>query len=293
MPQPPPPTPARQSLSLVQQSLIIFGDGPAWPASGVPSVRTLPLGRDRGSLRNKRTTRGLKRAMTNNVGEMSAGHMVGHTPRVMIAAAAMGALVLGGCGGGATKTVSVSGTFSPHTTTPRTTTSGTPSSSPKITTPSSTATSTGETGGVEATRTTTAPAFTKESTSVEGVGAAVAVVRAHGYSADETSTYNPANTLRVLVGTRGGSGVGDGQQAFFFVGGHYIGTDAKEPSASVKVVGQSDTEVALAYALYKPGDPLGHPSGGEATVHFQLNNGRLVALNPIPPATSATGVARN
>jgi hypothetical protein len=203
------------------------------------------------------------------------------------------ALVLGGCGSGGTKTVSVSSATSPHTITQQTTTAGTTSSSPTTQTPTSTTTSTSETGGVEATRTTTAPAFTKESTSAEGVGAAVAVVKAHGYTAGETSTYDPANTLHVLVGTRTGSSDGYGQQAFFFVDGRYIGTDTKEPSASVKVIGQSDTEVTLAYPLYKPGDPLSHPSGGAATVHFQLNNGRLVALNPIPPATSSTTVARN
>jgi hypothetical protein len=203
------------------------------------------------------------------------------------------ALALGGCGSGGTKTVSVSSATSPHTTIRQTTTTGTTSSSPPTTTPANTTPSTSETGGVEATRTTTAPAFTKESTSVEGVGAAVAVVKAHGYTAGETSTYDPANTLRVLVGTRSGSSDGYAQQAFFFVDGRYIGTDTKEPSASVKVVGQSDTEVTLAYQLYKPGDPLSHPSGGEATVHFQLNNGRLVALNPIPPATSSTAAARN
>jgi hypothetical protein len=206
---------------------------------------------------------------------------------------AIAALVLGGCGSGSTRTVTVSGSVSPHTTTQRTSTTGTTSSSPTTTTPPSTTTSTNQTGGAEATRTTTAPAFTKESTSAEGVGAAAAVVKAHGYTPSETSTYDPSNTLRVLVGTRTGSSDGYGQQAFFFVDGRYLGTDTKEPSASVKVVGQSDTEVTLVYSLYKPGDPLSKPSGGEATVHFQLNNGRLVALNPIPPATSSTGVARN
>ncbi len=215
-------------------------------------------------------------------------------PSVAIAAiAAIGALALGGCGSGATKTVSVSGSFSPHTTVQRTSTTGTTSSSPTTTAPASTTTRTNETGGAEATRTTTAPAFAKEPTSAEGVGAAVAVVKAHGYTPGETSTYDPSNTLHVLVGTSSGSSDGYGQQAFFFVDGRYIGTDTKEPSASVKVVAQSDTEVTLAYPLYKPGDPSSHPSGGEATVHFQLNNGRLVALNPIPPASSSTGVARN
>ena len=37
-----------------------------------------------------------------------------------------------------------------------------------------------------------------------------------------------AGKLRVLVATRTGSGDGYGQQAFFFLDGHYLGTDAKE-----------------------------------------------------------------
>lgn len=206
-----------------------------------------------------------------------------------LVAVALGALVLGGCGSGGTKTVSVSSAVPPQTTTQSTTTTGTTPSPTKTTAPTSTTTSTNGTGGSEATRTSTAPAFTKEATSVEGLSAAQTVVKAHGYTAGETSDYRPEQTLRVLVGTRTGSSDGYGQQAFFFVGGHYIGTDASEPSASVKVVGQSDTEVTLAYPLYKPGDPQSHPSGGEKIVHFQLNNGRLVALNPIPSAASRTG----
>ena len=66
------------------------------------------------------------------------------------------------------------------------------------------------------------------------LGAAVAVVRAHGYTPDDTSEYHPGQTLRVLVGTRTGSGDGYGQQAFFFVDGRYIGTDTKEPSATAE-----------------------------------------------------------
>ncbi len=96
----------------------------------------------------------------------------------------------------------------------------------------------------------------------------------------------------MLIGTKAASSDGYDQQAFFFVGGHYIGTDTKEPSASVKVLAQSDTEVTLGYALYRAGDPLASPSGGQATVHFQLNNGQLAALNPIPPASSTAVPAR-
>jgi hypothetical protein len=96
----------------------------------------------------------------------------------------------------------------------------------------------------------------------------------------------------VLVGTRTGSADGHGQQAFFFLGGLYLGTDTKEPSVSVNVVSQGDTEVTLAYPLYRSSDPLCCPSGGTATVRFQLDNGRLVPLDPIPPASSKTGLSR-
>jgi hypothetical protein len=200
-------------------------------------------------------------------------------------------LVLGGCGG-VTKTVSVSSSNPPGTTARHTTTTGTTNSSPKTTATTNTTTSTTEQGAGQTTRTSTAPAFTKEDQSTEGVKAAQAVVKAHGYTAADTSDYHPNQTLRVLVGTRTGSGDGYGQQAFFFVGGRYLGTDTSEPSASVKVVGQSDTEVTLAYPLYRPHDPLCCARGGQATVRFQLNNGRLVPLGTIPPANSQTGLSR-
>ncbi len=209
-----------------------------------------------------------------------------HLPLLLATAAV--ALAISGCGSSGTKTVSVSSSLPSESATRRTSTTGTTKSSPTTTTPPSTTTSTNGTGGVETTRTTTAPAFTKESTGGEGLGAAVALVKAHGYTTGETSTYRPEQTLRVLVGTRTGSSDGYGQQAFFFVDGRYIGTDTSESSASVKVVGQSDTEATLAYSLYKPGDPLSKPSG-EKTVRFQLNNGRLVALGPIPPASARNG----
>ncbi|HEY3969870.1 MAG TPA: LppP/LprE family lipoprotein [Solirubrobacteraceae bacterium] len=210
----------------------------------------------------------------------------GHLPLLLTMAAV--ALAIGGCGSSGTKTVSVSSAVPFGTATQPTTTTGTTKSSPTTTTPTSAGPSPNETGGVETTRTNGEPAFTKESQGGEGLGGAVAVVKAHGYTAGETSTYRPEQTLRVLVGTRTGSSDGYGQQAFFFVDGRYLGTDTSEPSASIKVVGQSDTEATLVYSLYKPGDPLSKPSG-EKTVRFQLNNGHLVPLNPIPSASSRNG----
>jgi len=197
---------------------------------------------------------------------------------------ALGALALSGCGSGETKTVSVSGAATPGTTAQRTATTRTTPSSPTTTTPTGSATTTTTPPAAETTRTTTGPAFARQPATAEGLNEALAVVKAHGYTAGDTSVYHPEQTLRVLVSTREGRG----QQAFFFVDGRYIGTDASEPSATVGVVSQSDTEVALAYPLYRPGDPPSHPSGGQAIVHFQLNNGHLVALNPIPSASTRT-----
>jgi hypothetical protein len=205
----------------------------------------------------------------------------------LTATAVLGALAAG-CGS-QTKTESVA-----ETPPAATTATGTQASTP--TRPSTTTTASPPAGGTSApstTRTAPEPAFAQGQSNGQGSSEAVSVVHAHGYSAGEPSQYHPDQTLRVLVGTRSGSSDGYGQQAFFFVDGRYIGTDTKEPSATVKLVSQSDTEVTLAYPLYRPGDPLANPSGGQAVVHFQLNNGKLTPLGTIPPASSSSGLARN
>ncbi len=198
-------------------------------------------------------------------------------------------VLLGACGS-ATKTVSVAG--APPVTQTSTgahvaATSSTPST--PATTPAATVGAGGGTPAPATTRTAPEPAFTEKTDSAEGLAAATALLRAKGFTPANTSVYHPNQALRVLIGTRTGSSDGYGQEAFFFVNGRYIGTDAKEPSATVSVVGQNDTEVTLAYPLYRPGDPLSSPSAGVAKVRFQLNNGQLAPLDPIPPASSAGG----
>jgi hypothetical protein len=136
---------------------------------------------------------------------------------------------------------------------------------------------------VSTTRTASAPAYVHEESSSGELGKAVAEVKARGYTPYGTAEYHPGQTLRVLVGTRTGSGDGYNQQAFFFLGNRYLGTDTSSPSAAVRVVGQSDTEVTLAYTIYHPGDPLCCPGGGQAHVTFQLNNGALAPAQTIPP----------
>jgi hypothetical protein len=201
--------------------------------------------------------------------------------------ALLSAAVLAGCGS-QTKTVTVASapaTTSSSTATKPPSTTGTTPATGAATTPTSSSTS----------RTAPEPSFTESEQEAKSgtLGAAVAALHAHGYTPNDTSEYHSGQTLRVLVGTRTGSADGYGQQAFFFVDGHYLGTDTKEASAKVKVVSQNDTEVAVAYPLYHAGDPLCCPGGGQRVVHFALNNGKLTALDPIPPASSKTGDSRN
>jgi hypothetical protein len=199
----------------------------------------------------------------------------------LLACLSMSGIALAACGSG-TKTVSVANTptqpstqttTAPATTTPRT-----------ATTPTTTTSTT--------TRSAPEPAFTESEHHSEGLSTAAAVLRAKGFSPVHSADYHPSQALQVLVGVRSGSGDGRGQQAFFFVNGHYIGTDTSQPSAGVSVVSQADTEVTLAYPLYRSGDPLCCPGGGHARVRFQLNNGKLVPLDPIPPLHSSGGLSR-
>jgi hypothetical protein len=200
---------------------------------------------------------------------------------------------LAGCGS-QTKTVSVDEAAVPPASTATPPTATSTQAHPTTTTTTTPATSaSGGTAAQSTTRTAPEPAFTETTSQAKGASAAAATVRAQGYTPSDTSEYHENQTLQVLVGTHTGSSDGYGQQAFFFLDGRYLGTDAKEPSATVRVIAQNDTEVVLAYPLYRPGDPLSSPSGGHAIVHFQLNNGKLTPAGRIPPASSSTGLSRN
>ncbi len=199
-----------------------------------------------------------------------------------ISLALAAAALLAACGS-STKTVTETSAPPVAQTTGATTTRSTQTQTSARTTPTQTQTQTTPTSTT--TRTAPEPAFTEHEAKAEGAGGAAAVVRSRGYTPNDTSEYHSNQTLQVLVGTQASSSDGYGQQAFFFVDGHYLGTDTKLPSATVKVLDQGDTEVTLGYPLYRHGDALSDPSGGEAHVTFQLNNGKLVALQTIPPAS--------
>jgi hypothetical protein len=236
--------------------------------------------------------------MTSSSGTPFARPALIAAPLAITLALAIALTLLAGCGE-STKTVSVQGgpTRAPasSTTAATATTASTPAPTTSTAAPSTS-------GGTSATSTRSAPEpkFVEGESSSDGssspsasaLSAALATLTAHGYATKDTAVYHPDQTLRVLVGTRSGSSDGYAQQAFFFVDGHYIGTDASASSAHVEVLSQNDTEVTLGYPLYRAGDPLCCPGGGQAKVRFQLNDGRLVALGQIPAVEPSSGAGR-
>jgi hypothetical protein len=220
------------------------------------------------------------------------------TTLLSIGACALG-LLAGGCGSGSTRTVSVassppaSGTAStPTASTPSHRTSSAPATSGAAATPAPAAGSpSGGTAAPQNGRSSSGPAFLSQGASAQGLDGALAVLHSHGFSALDTGQYRSDQTLKVLVGARQGSADSHVQQAFFFVNGRYLGTDTSQPSAQIHVAGQSDTQVTLAYSLYRSRDPLCCPSGGQAQVRYQLDNGRLTPLDPIPGASASSAAA--
>ncbi len=250
----------------------------------------------------RRSGVGVRRALSKGkAAALDKGKAQAATLAVALAA---GALAVAGCGE-STQTVSVGSAPSVgQTTGGQTTTQSTAKTTPNTpSTSTSPTTNTSATSTPSTTRTAQAPKFAEEEreakgtggtggTEAEGLEGALKVLREHGYEAKETTEYHPEQTLRVLIGTGAQSNDGYDKRAFFFVDGKYIGTDTSTPSAQVSVVRQSDTEVTLSYALYRPNDALCCPSGGQAKVTFQLNNGKLQPTGPIPPEQSSTGVSR-
>ncbi len=202
--------------------------------------------------------------------------------------AASGLAVLSACGSSSTKTVSVANTtplVAPTATT--TTATGTTSSSTSSSAGQSSATTTTASASATA-RTQSGPAFVQTTTA--GASGPAAVVIAHGYSPASPSTYNPQNTLQVIIADNQATidSQGGRQKAFFFVNGSYIGTDTSLPSNSITLVNESDTEVTLGYALVHPDGS----SAGVAQVRYALNNGTLSPLDPIPSASPSAAVSR-
>jgi LppP/LprE lipoprotein len=206
------------------------------------------------------------------LGSGGEGREVPLLRRLRLLAAFMALPVLAGCGGGSHTTAAV--------TTPRTVTR-------TVTVPASPPTSAGTTTG---SATTAAPP--PDPNAPLTLRAAEQTLAARGFAALTERDFRPDQPLKVLVGVRRGSADARTQQAFFFVGDRFIGTDTADPSAGISVAGQSGDEVTLAYELYKPSDALCCPSGGMAQVAYRWTGTRLQPQGAIPPSASGAAASR-
>lgn len=172
-----------------------------------------------------------------------------------LAPAALALLAITGCGGGEKPARVVTRTVVRTVTTPATTPATTP--------------------------TTTTPAATQGTISLRQ---AELIVGGNAATVLTERDWRPDQTLKVLIGVRHAAGEGGREQAFFFVGGHYIGTDTSDPSGRIAVVDQRDDAITLAYGLYRPGDAIESPSAGTAHVTYAWDGTRLVPQGSIPPS---------
>jgi cytoskeletal protein RodZ len=191
-----------------------------------------------------------------------------------------------------TASTSVSSTTTTQTSSSRSSTTATSTTSSEKRTSSATATTSATATSTTTapprtttatTRTATAPAFvgtnpTSGAAISHALAAAIAVLARSGYAPLGTSTYHPGDTLRILIGARRSTGA-PAEHAFFFDQTIYLGTDARAPSAQISLLGQSDTEATLGYAIYHAGAST--PSSVRR-VRFALDMGQLSALDPLP-----------
>jgi LppP/LprE lipoprotein len=154
------------------------------------------------------------------------------------------------------------------------------------------------------TKTVTAPATTPATTSTAAtpatppdpdaplsLQAAERVLDARGYAPLGERDWRPGQALKVLLGVSQ-SADPRAEQAFFFVGDTFIGTDTKDPSAAIEVAAQGGDSVTLRYALYRPSDAIDSPTGGAADVTYAWDGTRLVPQDPIPSAASGAPLSR-
>lgn len=122
--------------------------------------------------------------------------------------------------------------------------------------------------------------------------AAEQVLDGHGFATLTERDWHPDETLKVLLGVRRGVSDQGAQQAFFFVGDRFIGTDTRDPSGRIAVTAQEDDAITLSYGLYRLSDSIEMPSGGDAEVTYTWDGSRLTPQQPIPPAAPAASLSR-
>ena len=119
-------------------------------------------------------------------------------------------------------------------------------------------------------------------------GACSAAAPACAGAADVTAAWCDACPLHLIIGVVTPSADGYVQRAFFFTD-HYIGTDARTPSATIGFVSRTADTVTLRYPLYQSGDRMCCPSGGAADVRFRWDGQQLTPLDPIPSDAQRDG----
>jgi hypothetical protein len=185
-----------------------------------------------------------------------------------LAPAALVLLALAGCGGGDAPT-------SASVTTPTVTRT--------VTVPAETTTT--------STGSDTAPQRPLDPRAPLSLHAAEQVLAAHGYAPLGERDWQPGQALKVLLGVSRASGA-RAEQAFYFVGDTFIGTDTKDPSAMIEVSAQDGDSVTLSYGLYRPADQIDVPTGGTAEVTYRWDGSRLMPEEPIPSASPAAPLSR-
>ena len=113
---------------------------------------------------------------------------------------------------------------------------------------------------------------------------AAELVRSRSFEVVKLRDYDPRAKLTALIGRQGDNT----RLAFFFVDNEYIGNDATEPSAKLRILKQSRTQVTLGYGIYATGDRACCPTGGPVRVRFRWNGVKLEPRDPIPPPEQRT-----
>ena len=112
---------------------------------------------------------------------------------------------------------------------------------------------------------------------------AIALVEQEGFTVIDSSKtwYSSSQPLNALIGACAGV-EGYCKKTFFFYDGRYLGTDALDPSSQISFVWRTNDTIALNYVLYRKEDSMCCPTAGGATVRFQWDGSKLVALDHIP-----------
>lgn len=220
--------------------------------------------------------------------DVEGGKLVPSRRRISFALplAALALLAVTGCGDGDARTSAVTDveTVTTTVTTPGTTTPTTTTTTPGTTTP--------------------APSSPPNPDAPLSLQTAEQTLDTRGFATLTERDFQPGQPLKVLIGVRrggggggsgsGGAGAGDegDQQAFFFYGDRYIGTDTKLPSGRVAVSGQQGDAITLTYGLYAPGDAIDAPSAGSADVTYRWTGTALEPQGEIPSADPAASPSR-